>query len=90
MSIALKYTTLKDANIPLPNFRAEKKRSAFRGHGKAIAIASAVAVAVALPLVFMYALITPHGKQTAFLEQYASSPIPTTSIPNDYLVAPTP
>ncbi len=86
MSIALKYTTLKDASIPLAHFRAEKKRHSLYGHGKALAITSVVVLAMVLPFIFLYALVTPHGNQTAFLEQYASSPIPAPAV-NDYLAA---
>jgi hypothetical protein len=101
MSIALKYTTLKDAVVPLAHFRAEKKRSAshlWRGHGKTVAITSVVVAAVALPLLFAYLLVGPAGyqpwssvatetaKENAFISQYASTPI-AASAPQDYLTS---
>jgi hypothetical protein len=98
MSIALKYTTLKDAVVPLRNFRAEKKRSIWRGHGKAVAVTSVVVLAVALPLLFAYLLVGPAGyqpwssvatetaKENAFISQYALTPI-ATSTSQDYLTA---
>lgn len=92
MSIALKYTTLKDAGIPLAHFRAERRRHRNR---RPAAIVSMVVLAVLLPLFFLYVLVSPQGyrpwtspqaNESAFLEEYSSSPVPTPVVSN-YLAA---
>jgi hypothetical protein len=87
MSIALKYTTLKDSSLALNNFKAERGRQWLRLHGKTLAIFSVFALAVLLPFFFLYALVGPEGyrqwsypqaqaNETSFVEEYAATPIP--------------
>jgi hypothetical protein len=92
MSIALKYTTLKDASLPLSQLRLHAKKYSLM---KLTAVILMIVLAVALPLYFLYALVgpqgyhpwsTPQANESAFLEEYASTPIPS-PIMKDYLAS---